>query len=113
MFKIPKNVPEKGFYYHYKHNPALSINNYAYELIGVGIHSEDDCKPEDSNMAIYLPIYESRAFRAGKFFDLRPLEMWMGNVIKDGKTIPRFQKITDKKIIAKLKKIKGKMYQKA
>ena len=113
MFKIPKNVPEKGFYYHYKHNPALSINNYAYELIGVGIHSEDDCKPEDSNIAIYLPIYESRAFRAGKFFDLRPLEMWMGNVIKDGKTIPRFQKITDKKIIAKLKKIKGKMYQKA
>jgi hypothetical protein len=110
MFKVPTQVPEKGFYYHYKHNAALSVNNYAYELIGVGIHSEDDCRPEDSNMAVYLPIYESRAFRAGKFLDLRPLEMWMESVVKDGKTIPRFQKITDEKIIAELKKIKEGMY---
>ena len=61
-------------------------------------------------MAIYLPIYESRTFRAGKFFVLRPLKMFMGDVEKDGKTIPRFQKITDEKIIAELKKIKEGMY---
>jgi hypothetical protein len=111
MFTIPQKIPEKGFYYHYKHDPTLSINNYAYEFIGVGIHSEDDCRPEDSNMAIYLPIYESRAFRAGKFFDLRPLEMWEESVTKENKTVKRFTKITDEKIIEKLKKIKGEMYK--
>jgi len=112
MLTIPKNIPEKGFYYHYKHNPSLSINNYAYELIGVGMHSEDDCRLEDSNMAIYLPIYESRAFRAGKFFDLRPLEMWEESVKnKENKSVKRFTKITDPVIIEKLKEIKGEMYK--
>lgn len=110
MFKVPAQIPEKGYYYHYKHDPLGTINNYAYEFIGVGIHTEDDCRAEDSNMAIYLPIYESRAYRAGKFLDLRPLEMWMGEVTKDGKTFKRFQKITDEKVIAELKKIKGELY---
>jgi hypothetical protein len=109
--KTPEKIPEKGFYYHYKHNADLSINNYAYELIGVGIHSEDDCRPEDANMAIYLPIYESGAFKAGKFFCLRPLEMFMGDVIKENKSFPRFTKITDEKVIAELKKIKEELYR--
>ncbi|HEY4513204.1 MAG TPA: DUF1653 domain-containing protein [Candidatus Paceibacterota bacterium] len=115
--KIPEKVPEKGFYYHYKHNPALSINNYAYELIGVGIHSEENCRPEDANMAIYLPIYESSAFKSGKFFVLRPLDMFMGDVVKDlpaqagEKTFPRFIKITDEKVIEELEKIKADMYR--
>ena len=108
--KIPTKVPEKGFYYHYKHDPNGTINNYAYELIGVGIHSEEDCRPEDANMAIYLPIYESSAYRAGKFFVLRPLEMFMGNIEKENKTMLRFTKITDPDIIVKLEKIKGEMY---
>ena len=108
--KIPTKIPEKGFYYHYKHDPAGDINNYAYELMGVGLHSEEDSRPEDANMAIYLPIYKSGAYRAGKFFVLRPLEMFMENVEKNGKTMPRFTKITDKKIIAELEKIKGELY---
>ena len=100
--KIPEKVPEKGFYYHYKHNPALSINNY---------------RPEDANMAIYLPIYESSAFKSGKFFVLRPLDMFMGDVVKDlpaqagEKTFPRFIKITDEKVIEELEKIKADMYR--
>ena len=111
MFKIPKNIPEKGFYYHYKHDPTLSINNYAYELIGVGMHSEDDCRPEDSNMVVYLPLYKSREYSAGKFFGIRPLEMWEESVTKENKTVKRFTKITDEKVIAELKKIKGEMYK--
>lgn len=44
--KIPTKVPENGFYYHYKHSENKGINDYAYELIGVGCrHTEDDCKP--------------------------------------------------------------------
>lgn len=108
--KIPTKVPEKGFYYHYKHVSDGTVNNYAYEVIGVGVHSEDDCRPEDANMVVYLPIYEAAVYKAGKLFDLRPLDMWMGDVTKDGKTFSRFTKITDQATIDSLLKIKAEMY---
>ena len=108
--KTPIKVPEKGFYYHYKHDPAGPINNYAYEMVGVGCHTEEDCRPEDANMVVYLPLYEASVYKAGRLFDLRPLEMWMGDVTKDGKTFPRFTKITDEAIIRQLRAIKEEMY---
>ncbi len=108
--KIPTKVPEKGFYYHYKHDSNGPINNYAYEMVGVGVHTEEDCRPEDANMVVYRPLYEASVYKAGKLFDLRPLDMWMGEVTKDDKTFLRFQKITDSKIIAELEKIKKEMY---
>ena len=110
MLKIPKQIPEKGFYYHYKHDPNGLINDYAYEVTGVGYHTEDDCRPEDVNMVIYRPLYESSVYKAGKFFDLRPLEMFMQDVTKDGKTLKRFTQITDGETINKLNKIKKEMY---
>lgn len=108
--KTPKKIPEKGFYYHYKHSADKPINDYAYEVMGVGFHTEDDCRPEDVNMVVYRPLYESSVYVAGKFFDLRPLEMWMGDVIKDGKTFPRFKRILDPKVISELEAIRDKMY---
>ncbi len=108
--KIPTKVPESGFYYHYKHDLSGPINNYAYEVVGVGCHTEDDCRAEDTNMVVYRPLYESSVYKAGKLFDLRPLDMWMGNISKDGKTFPRFSKIIDSLIIAKLEEIKNQMY---
>ncbi|MBA3550849.1 DUF1653 domain-containing protein [Patescibacteria group bacterium] len=108
--KIPIKVPEHGFYYHYKHDPSKPINDYAYEMVGVGSHTEDDCRPQDIHMVVYRPIYEASVYKAGKLFDIRPLEMWMGDVTKDGKTFKRFQKITDPVVIAQLEEIKKKMY---
>lgn len=108
--KIPTRVPEKGFYYHYKHTPDGPVNNYAYEVIGVGCHTEDDCRPEDANLMVYRPLYEASVYTAGKLFDIRPLEMWMGNVEYKGKTVPRFSKITDSKITTQLEKIKKELY---
>ena len=107
---IPTRVPENGFYYHYKHDPSGAVNNYAYEVVGVGVHTEDDCRPEDTSMVVYRPLYEASVYKAGKFFDLRPLEMWMGEVEKDGKTFLRFQKITDPAVIAELTAIRNQMY---
>jgi hypothetical protein len=108
--RIPAEVPEPGFYYHYKHDPSGDVNNYAYEVVGVGHHTEEDCRPEDANMVVYRPLYEAMVYKMGKLFDLRPLEMWMGEVTKEGKTFPRFSKITDPETVSKLEAIKKEMY---
>lgn len=109
--KAPEKVPEVGFYYHYKHDPKGEVGNYAYEVIGVGFHTEDDCRAEDKNMVVYRPLYESSVYKAGRFFDLRPLSMFLEKVTKNGITFNRFQKITDENILEKLKKIKKEMYE--
>lgn len=109
--KLPVEVPEKGFYYHYKHDPLGQVNNYAYEFIGVGHHTEDDCRPEDANMAVYLPLYEAFVYRNGKMFDVRPLEMWMGTVEKEGLSVQRFTRITEPTTITALEEIRADMYK--
>ena len=110
--KIPTIIPEKGFYYHYKHDANGPINNYAYEMLGVGCHTEDDCRPVDANMVVYRPLYEdAMVYKSGRFFDLRPIDMWMGDVHKDGNTFPRFKKIIDTKTIAALDVIKQRLYE--
>jgi hypothetical protein len=58
------------YYYHYKHDPLLSINNYAYEIINIGHHTEIDGLSE-SAMVIYAPLYsEAGVYKAGKHFDI-------------------------------------------
>jgi hypothetical protein len=105
-----KSEPEIGaFYYHYKHTDD-SVNNYAYEVIGIGHHTEIEGL-EESAMVIYRPLYESAGvYKIGKHYDVRPLAMFMEPVEKEGKILPRFTKITDEKIIAELVEIKNQMY---
>lgn len=106
MTQIPENIPENGFYYHYKHDPKGEVNNYAYEVVGIGHHTENDT----DFFVIYRPLYESTVYKMGKFFDVRPVDMFMEEVVKNGEVFPRFQKIIDQKIIAELENIKNKMY---
>ena len=101
------NTPEKGFYYHYKHDPAGAFNTYAYEVMGVGHHTEE----ERTKFVVYRPLYEGAfVYKNGKMFDVRPLEMFMEDVTKDGKTFPRFTKITEPELIARLAELRDRMY---
>jgi hypothetical protein len=101
--------PERGFYYHYKHTDK-SINNYAYEVLNIAHHSEIEDLDEGA-LVIYCPLYETKAFSVGKHWYARPLKMFMETVIKDGKEMKRFTKITDLKVISELEKIKEEMYE--
>jgi len=109
--KLPERMPEPGFYYHYKHGPEDAVNYMAYEVMGVGHHTEDDCRPMDANMLVYRPLYESFVYEHGKMFDLRPLHMFFETAERDGKTVPRFQKIEDPAVIEELAAIRDRMYQ--
>ncbi len=112
---IPKQVPKPGFYYHYKHDPNGVVNNYAYEVMGVGFHTEDDTRPGEEHFVVYRPLYEASVYRASQelgvpCFDNRPLEMWMEDVEKGCKVLPRFTEITDQAVIAALERIRDEMY---
>ena len=99
-------IPQNGFYRHYKHNPEKGFNDYVYEVMGIALHSE-----EKVYLVAYRPLYKN-TYLAPADFSVRPLEMFMENVEKDEKTLPRFEFITDEKLIVELKKIRGEMYGK-
>jgi len=108
---LPEELPEPGYYYHFKHDPNGRLNNYAYYIYGVGHHTEGDCRPEDAFMQVYRPLYEEAyAYRNGGLFDLRPLYMFYQPATWLGREVPRFTKITDPKVIAQLEAIKLRMY---
>lgn len=97
-------MPERGFYYHFKHDPDGPVNNYAYEVIGTARSTEDD-----SFSVLYVPLYETDWPKPADY-SLRPLEKFVGNVERDGKTMPRFRKITDPAVLTKLSIIRDRMY---
>lgn len=102
--QTPKRILEKGFYYHYKHDPSGLVNNYSYEVISVGTHTETREK-----FVIYRSLYQTET-QGGTNYWLRPLEMFTEDVTKDGKKFPRFQKIEDPEVIAQLTVIQKEMY---
>jgi len=101
--EIEQKLPEKGFYYHYKHDPEGPINNYAYEVIGIGRNTE-----EGTLTVLYKPLYESEWMPPADY-QSRPLEMFTGNVTKEEKTFPRFTKIVDTEVIDKLEAIRKQL----
>ena len=107
---LPENAPLPGFYYHYKHDPAKGDYDFAYELLGTGIYTEDDRKDEDRLFAVYRPLYPSYAYTHGQLFDVRPLRMFMEPVIIDGKQMPRFTRIVDGSLLDRLMKRRDEMY---
>ena len=107
----PEQVPEPGFYYHYKHDLDGPEEKYAYELLAVGHHTEEDCRPDDSFVAVYRPLYEDAlVYRLGRMYDIRPLGMFMETVTKEGIEKPRFARITDQGLIERLKGRRDRMY---
>lgn len=113
---IPPAVPTPGFYYHYKHNPANGVFDYAYEVVAVGFHTEDDPREGEAQFCVYRPLYENAAvYQASRDLgiqcvDLRPLAMWLEHVERDGQSVPRFARITDEAVIAQLVDARTRMY---
>lgn len=91
------------FYYHYKHDPQKGFDNHAYEVIGVGWDTESNVLS-----VIYRPLYKNTYLKAD--YCVRPYKMFIEDVEVEGKRIKRFKKITNAKIITKLKKIRKEMY---
>ena len=107
----PKELPQPGYYYHFKHDPNGKVNNYAYYIYGVGHHTESDCREADAFMQVYRPLYEdSYAYRNGGLYDLRPLHMFYDPATLNGRQVPRFTRITDPAVLAQLIAIKARMY---
>ncbi len=99
-----------GFYYHYKHDEAKGMRDYAYFIYGVGHHTEDNPPKGDELFLNYQPLYEAFVYVNGKMYDNRPLDMFYEPAEWQGKTVGRFTRITDADTIRELQKVHRQMY---
>ncbi len=97
-------LPPKGFYRHYKHDPSGAPHNYTYEVVGIGRNTE-----EKTLTVLYRPLYES-TWMPPADYQSRPLEMFMEDVEINGVMIPRFTHLTDSTLIAELTAVRDQMY---
>src|SRR5438477_12486251 len=107
----PDQRPESGYYYHFKHDPAGPLNNYAYYIYGVGHHTEDDCRTEDSFMQVYRPLYENFLRLPERRFVRPPTAVHVSQARHPGgERGVRFTKITDPVVITELQALKTRLY---
>jgi len=95
--------PQTGeYYYHFKHTPD-SVENYAYKVIGTGIHSETE-----EIFVIYKALYKGGWTEEKEVnFTIRPLSNFTETIDRDGKIFKRFTRITDVEVIKKLQEIES------
>lgn len=98
------NIPQKGFYVHYKHDPSGASHNYMYEVIGIARNTEDK-----TYMVLYRPLYVNDWMPPADL-QSRPLDMFLEQVEKGGVTVPRFTLITDPNLITELENARRTMY---
>jgi hypothetical protein len=116
MIELPTRFPEPGFYHHYKHIPSKGVCDYAYEVVSVGFHTEDDCREHEKwfvnyrPLYTYAPVYQASLTLGIQCIDNRPLKMWLGDVTKDGKRFARFAWVKDPSAILALEKARTEMY---
>lgn len=77
------DLPQKGFYVHYKHDPSGVPYNYMYEVVGIGRNTE-----EETYTVLYRPLYKSD-WMSPADFQSRPLDMFLEEIEKDGIELPR------------------------
>ena len=91
------NYPENGdYFYHYKHNSNLDINNFSYQIIGIALSTETE-----ELLVVYKPLYKLNHIFEASFF-ARPLSVFLEKVELNGQKVPRFSKIVNQIIIQKL-----------
>jgi len=94
----------KGFYYHFKHDLEGPVGSYAYEVMGVGRGTEDD-----AYVVVYRPLYDN-TWHENADFSVRPIEMFIDTVEREGKVMKRFRLVTDAETIASLEALSQERY---
>ncbi len=77
-YEEAKSAIQPGRYRHFKGNE--------YEVLGVARHSEDE-----TPMVVYRALYGEGGLW------VRPADMWLETLNRDGKTFRRFEKLDDEK----------------
>ncbi len=72
----------------------------------MGHHTEE----RGTYVVIYRPLYDAYVYKNGRMYDVRPYDMFIEQVVKDGVERPRFRLITDAGVIARLEAIRDDMY---
>jgi hypothetical protein len=101
---MPQDLPAKGFYIHFKHDPNGAPFNYMYEVTGVARNTEDG-----TLTVLYRPLYKNEWLPPAEYFS-RPIEMFTDEVTKDGAAMNRFTQITNPEQILQLDAVRNELY---
>ncbi len=113
---------EKGFYYHYKHDPQKGMFDAAYEVTGCAfnteaggsVHSDDPSVFLETEVVIYRPLFaDSLVYKADGRSWIRPAKMFLEVVDQGGQEKTRFIRVTDREIVEKLEKARDDLYPNA
>lgn len=100
-----QNLPELGFWRHYKYDPEQGWDHHAY----VATHFSLDTDTDLLRVA-YLPLYyETSYLRVAKDCSIS-LGRWNSMVEWRGESVPRYTRITDPETIEKLRVREQEMY---
>lgn len=91
------------FYYHFKRDSSKGIEDHAYIIVGLAMHTED----RNNISVIYKPLYYCDPLKndeEGISFHSRPYHMFIDQVNKPEYKGPRFTLITDPDTIDNLSK---------
>ena len=94
------------FYRHFKYDPsnAQMPNNYTYEVLGIGNHTETNEK-----FVTYRPLYNNPHMKGINFIH-RPYDMFFGTVQRSTYSGNRFNEIKDQKTIEQLIEVSKSKY---
>ncbi len=82
--KLKKEYPNVGVYEHYKSTPE---DRRYYQVIGFARHTETE-----EILAVYIPLYVIPE-HTGLRLQVRPLDMFIENLLVGGQSVPRFRYI--------------------
>jgi len=103
-------VPRPGFHYHFKRKPDQPINSCAYEVIGISWNAEND-KEDEEPVVVYRSLYDpsSPIPGTGQALDHRRVSNFFEMVDREGKSVPRFVRVTNPEDYQRLKAIRDQM----
>lgn len=97
--------PELGYYYRYQHDSSGAFNNYAYCIYGLG-HQPKMIAVQKMRSCRSTGLYTKTAYAPG----MAGCSIGDKPAIVNGIEVPRFAKITDPEVIARLAAIKARVY---
>jgi hypothetical protein len=102
---------EPGFYRRYKRKEDDLLGVHIIEVLGINYNTDIEGF-EASAQVLFRPLDRAMpVYQAGKATETKSYQTFIGTIEWNGNIIPRYEKITDPELTAKLETLRDEMYR--